>query len=711
VRFALCLAIGVLSAGCRQFSEVTDHRVDPKPPRPLPATGLTFPLDPPSLTALETVRAFPKLSFERPVLVTDAPDGRNELYVLEQPGTIHRFDNRDDVASTEVFLDIRDRVRMQHNEEGLLGLAFAPDFARSGVFYLYYSASNPRRVQISRFHAEGGVADPGSEESLLTVDQPYGNHNGGTILFGPDNMLYAGFGDGGAAGDPEAAGQDLGTLLAKIIRIEVGSSGRYRVPKDNPFYGVQGARPEIWAYGLRNPWRFSFDRQTGVMWAGDVGQDSLEEVDIIVKGGNYGWRHREGTRAFNPEGAPRDPYIDPVVEYGRRLGESITGGYVYRGTHLSAFRGAYFYGDYVTGNVWALTHDGTQTTSNELVARVPALSSFGEDEAGELYAVNLDGRLYRFEPKQERDAAPAFPTKLSQTGVFADTATLAPTAGLRPYDLRWPFWSDGADKQRWLVLPEGGQIEHDPEGAWGFPVGTAVVKHFEIAIDDAKPDVKRRLETRVMVHERRGWAGYTYRWNEAQTDADLVTTLFNEAIEVARGGKSQRIDYYYPAGSDCLRCHTVSHGEILGVRTRQLAGGPDSVLARWAADGLFAKNIGDATRFAAHPRPDDASASVDAKARAYLDVNCAICHHPGGPAPGSMDLRVTTSLADAGMLRVNAEQPVAGAGELRIDPGNHAASSLWLRTTARDQRRMPPLASNVIDEGGAALLEAWIDSL
>jgi uncharacterized repeat protein (TIGR03806 family) len=711
VRFALCLAIGVLSAGCRQFSEVTDHRVDPKPPRPLPATGLTFPLDPPSLTALETVRAFPKLSFERPVLVTDAPDGRNELYVLEQPGTIHRFDNRDDVASTEVFLDIRDRVRMQHNEEGLLGLAFAPDFARSGVFYLYYSASNPRRVQISRFHAEGGVADPGSEESLLTVDQPYGNHNGGTILFGPDNMLYAGFGDGGAAGDPEAAGQDLGTLLAKIIRIEVGSSGRYRVPKDNPFYGVQGARPEIWAYGLRNPWRFSFDRQTGVMWAGDVGQDSLEEVDIIVKGGNYGWRHREGTRAFNPEGAPRDPYIDPVVEYGRRLGESITGGYVYRGTHLSAFRGAYFYGDYVTGNVWALTHDGTQTTSNELVARVPALSSFGEDEAGELYAVNLDGRLYRFEPKQERDAAPAFPTKLSQTGVFADTATLAPTAGLRPYDLRWPFWSDGADKQRWLVLPEGGQIEHDPEGAWGFPVGTAVVKHFEIAIDDAKPDVKRRLETRVMVHERRGWAGYTYRWNEAQTDADLVTTPFNEAIEVVRGGKSQRIDYYYPAGSDCLRCHTVSHGEILGVRTRQLAGGPDSVLARWAADGLFAKSIGDATRFAAHPRPDDASASVDAKARAYLDVNCAICHHPGGPAPGSMDLRVTTSLADAGMLRVNAEQPVAGAGELRIDPGNHAASSLWLRTTARDQRRMPPLASNVIDEGGAALLEAWIDSL
>jgi glucose/arabinose dehydrogenase len=471
VRLALCVALGVLSAGCRQFTEVTDHRVDPKPPKPLPATGLTFPLDPPSPTPLATVRAFPKLTFDRPVFITDAPDDRNELYVLEQSGRIFVFENRDDVETAEVFLDIRDRVRMQHNEEGLLGLAFAPDYARSGVFYLYFSASDPRRAQISRFNADGDrrTADPSSEEPLLAVNQPYGNHNGGTVLSGPDGMLYAGFGDGGAAGDPEAAGQDLGTLLAKIVRLEVGSDGPYRVPPDNPFVDVAGARPEIWAYGLRNPWRFSFDRQTGALWAGDVGQDSLEEVDIVVRGGNFGWRHREGTRDFLPEGQPRDPYIDPVVEYGRRLGESITGGYVYRGTHLSAFRGVYFYGDYVTGNVWALTHDGKQTTSNELVARVPALSSFGEDAAGELYAVNLDGRLYRFEPEQERDAAPAFPTKLSQTGLFADTATLAPTAGLRPYDLRWPFWSDGASKRRWLVLPQGGRIEFDREARGDSP--------------------------------------------------------------------------------------------------------------------------------------------------------------------------------------------------------------------------------------------------
>ncbi len=710
MRLALYLALGVLSAGCRQFTEVTDHRVDPKPPKPLPETGLTFPLDPPSPTELVTVRAFPKLTFERPVFIADAPDDRNELYVLEQSGRILVFENRDDVATAAVFLDIRDRVRMQHNEEGLLGLAFAPDYARSGVFYLYYSASGPRRAQISRFRAPGDrrTADPSSEEPLLAVNQPYGNHNGGTVLFGPDGMLYAGFGDGGAAGDPEAAGQDRGTLLAKIVRLDVGSEGPYRVPSDNPFVDVAGARPEIWAYGLRNPWRFSFDRQTGALWAGDVGQDTLEEVDIVVRGGNYGWRHREGTREFLPEGTPRDPYIEPVVEYGRRLGESITGGYVYRGTHLSAFRGAYFYGDYVTGNVWALTHDGTKTTSNELVARVPALSSFGEDAAGELYAVNLDGRIYRFEPERARDAAPAFPTKLSQTGLFADTATLAPTASLRPYDLRWPFWSDGASKQRWLVLPQGGRIEFDAEGAWGFPVGTVVVKHFELPLDDARPGETVRLETRVMVHEKRGWAGYTYRWNEAQTDADLVMSPTTVRYDVVRAGKRVAQDWYFPAGSDCLRCHTESHGAILGVRTRQLGGGGDSVLARWAAEGLFTTDVGSG--HTVHPRPDDAT-SAEAKARAYLDVNCAICHHPGGPAPGSMDLRASTPLDRTNTIGVKPEDAVGLAGELRVAPGRHATSSMWARVTDPGDDRMPPLASTVIDREGAAVLAAWIDSL
>ena len=700
------VAACVLLAACRKFGpEVTDHRVDPKPPEALPATGLTFPLDPPSPTPLVTVRAFEKLEFQRPVLITYAPDGRDELYVLEQAGRILKFANDDDVGETEVFLDIRDRVRMNHNEEGLLGLAFAPDYADSGVFYLYYSASRPRRAQISRFRR----GDPSSEEPLLAVEQPYGNHNGGTVIFGPDGMLYAGFGDGGAAGDPQLAGQDLSTLLAKIVRLDVANEGPYEVPPDNPFVDVSGARPEIWAYGLRNPWRFSFDRQTGVMWAGDVGQDRLEEIDIIVKGGNYGWNHREGTRVYDRGGKPRDPYIEPVVEYGRRWGESITGGYVYRGTHLSAFRGAYFYGDYVTGNVWALSHDGEKTVSNELVARVPALASFGEDAAGELFAVNLDGRIYHFEPKDVSDAAPAFPTKLSQTGLFANVSTLAPTAGLRPYDLRWPFWSDGATKRRWLVLPEGGKVEFAAEGPWGFPTGTVVVKHFELPLDDAKPDKTVRLETRVMVHEKRGWAGYAYRWNEAQTDAELVTAPHSATFSVLRGGKSVEQEWYFPAGSDCLRCHTDSHGAVLGLRTRQLAGGKDSVLARWNADGVFTSDCGDTSKYPLHPTPDGA-ATAEAKARAYLDVNCAVCHHPGGPAPGSMDFRVTAKLADMQVVNTRAEDPLV-PGQLRVKPGDHAHSAMWSRVTSREREGMPPLASTVVDEAGAAILAGWIDQL
>src|SRR5690606_32543050 len=244
-------------------------------------------------------------------------------------------------------------------------------------------------------------------------------------------------------------------------------------PADNPFVGVGGARPEIWAYGLRNPWRFSFDRQTGELWAGDVGQDRLEEIDLVEKGGNYGWRWKEGTRDYaRSSHALEAPSVPPVVEYGRDLGASVTGGYVYRGTRLAAFRGAYFYGDYVTGNVWALHRDPTSPASvrTEIVARVPELSSFGEDARGGLYAISLRGAIFRFVPAEEpKQGGGCFPTTLSATGLFEDTAALRPSSRLLPYEVNVELWSDGATKRRWLVLPEGGKIELSVEGAWGFP--------------------------------------------------------------------------------------------------------------------------------------------------------------------------------------------------------------------------------------------------
>lgn len=704
------------------------HRVDPAPPVRVDATGLTFPLDGPSPTTLQAVRAFPRLEFDRPLFLGHAGDGSDRIFVVEQRGIVSVFPNDNDVANAAVFLDIRDQVRTEHNEEGLLGLAFDPDYAKNGFFYLYYSASKPRRVVISRWSLQVAEGDPNradatSERVLLEVVQPYGNHNGGTLVFGPDEKLYIGLGDGGSAGDPERAGQDLSTPLAKILRYDVDPDRGLVVPPDNPFVGREGALPDIWAYGLRNPWRCTFDRQLGTLWCGDVGQDSLEEVDIIVEGGNYGWRHMEGTREYDPPRSGVAPdVIRPVVEYGRHDGQSITGGYVYRGTHLPALRGAYVYGDYGTGNVWALVQKPGEPAQPQLVARVPLPSSFGEDERGELYAVGHRGRIYRFEPTDRAGAAPAFPTMLSQTGLFADTAKLQPAPGLLPYDVNVELWSDGAEKRRWLVLPAGERIGFAKDGAWEFPIGTVVVKHFELEV---APGERTRLETRALVHERAGWAGYTYRWNEAQTDAELVATpqLGTYDVTTKDGGKRKQT-WYFPAGSDCLRCHTPGYGEVLGIRTRQLAGRPlrsgqegrggesgMEILADWNARGLFASDVTALASLPVHPSIGDDAVPIDTRVRAYLDVNCAICHHPGGPAPGSMDLRVQTPIAATHMLDVRVEAPTGLADEHRVRPGAPAASAVVGRMRTRDRHAMPPLATTVPDEAAIALLSTWIGSL
>ena len=440
---------------------------------------------------------------------------------------------------------------------------------------------------------------------------------------------------------------------------------------------------------------------------------------MIDKGGNYGWSHMEGTREYDPprSGVAKD-VVAPVVEYGRREGQSVTGGYVYRGTHLPALRGAYVYGDYGTGNVWALVRKG-DAVENQLVARVPMPSSFGEDEAGELYAVGHRGALYRFEPVDEGGAAPAFPTRLSETGLFTDTAGLVPAPGLVPYDVNVELWSDGAHKRRWLVLPAGEHIGFANDGAWSFPVGTVVVKHFELEV---APGERVRLETRAMVHERAGWAGYTYRWNAAQTDAELVTTPQLATYDVtAPGGATAKQTWYFPAGSDCLRCHTPGYGEILGVRTRQLAGrtarsGPEGgedesgmdLLADWSARGLFATKLASTSALPQHPSITDTTAPLEDRARAYLDVNCAICHHPGGPAPGSMDLRVQTPLPATKLLDVRVEAPTGIADEHRIRTDAPDSSAVVARMRTRDRHAMPPLASTVPDAAAIALLSEWI---
>jgi len=351
----------------------------------------------PDRTALHAEVAFPNLSFENPVLITHAGDGSNRLFVVEQAGRIRVFPNDAAVRADEVVVFLNKTAEvLSGGELGMLGLAFDPDYAANGFFYVNYTLDNPRRSRIARFRvsADPARAAPESETVLLEFEQPFANHNGGALAFGPDGMLYAASGDGGSAGDPQNNAQRLDTLLGKVLRIAPDGS----IPSDNPFADRPGARGEIWAYGLRNPWRMSFDRQTGTLWAGDVGQGAREEIDIIVRGGNYGWRVYEGTQPFdNPANLPADAFLAPVLDYGRELGGSVVGGYVYRGTALPALAGAYVYGDFLSGRVWALYYDAAAgaVTENAEIARVPNPSSFGEDAAGEIYATSFDGRIYR----------------------------------------------------------------------------------------------------------------------------------------------------------------------------------------------------------------------------------------------------------------------------------------------------------------------------
>ena len=674
--------------------------------------GLQFPIGIPQPGALTPVRAFPNLGFSRPVKITHAGDGTDRLFVVEQEGRIRVFDNDPGATSSTLFLDITDRVSRASNEEGLLGLAFDPRFSVNGHFYVYYSAAGPRRSVIARFTATGNDADESSEFILRTIAQPFGNHNGGDLAFGPDELLYVSCGDGGSGGDPQNHGQNLDTFLGTILRMRTNGG-----PADtNPFYtGAGGARDYIWAYGLRNPWRMSFDRVTDELWTGDVGQNAYEEIDIVERGGNYGWRIREGDSDFdNPTSRPASDFIGPVQTYGRSLGTSVTGGYVYRGNALRSLYGAYLYADFVSGRVWALVMNGDTVASNTQVATVQNPSSFGEDEAGELYVCSFNGSIYRFEEQGSPPPAGPIPDRLSQTGLFSSLAPLTPSAGLVPYDVNAPLWSDGATKRRWIALPDDRAIGFAETGAWTFPLGTVIVKHFDLS---TAPGVVASVETRVLVHERRGWRGYSYRWNEAGTEANLIDDAETREFTIQEPGGPRLQTWTYPSRDDCLRCHTAAAGFVLGVRTVQLnrafdyGAASDNQLRTWEHIGMFDGPVPAPSQLSALAMPADTSAPLDDRARAYLDSNCSSCHLPAGPTAVNMDLR--WSVAESAMELfgvVPSDGSLGLLNERRAVAGVKESSTLWERMRLRDDKAMPPLGSHVLDAFGVDLIGDWIDS-
>jgi glucose/arabinose dehydrogenase len=347
--------------------------------------------------------AFPNLTFSSPLFLTNAGDGSDRIFVVEQSGRIKVFPNSPSVSNAKIFLDITDRV-VSGGEMGLLGLAFYPDYQNNGYFYVNYIADNPLRTIVSRFQVTSNPdsADKNSEFQILTFNQPYQNHNGGWISFRPsDGYLYIETGDGGSGGDPQNNGQSIYTMLGKILRIDVDGGTPYAIPTTNPFYDSTGnVVREIYAWGLRNPWRSSFDPVTDWFWCGDVGQDSWEEIDLIENGKNYGWRVMEGFHCYNPSiGCDTTGKVLPIWEYGHGPECSITGGYVYRGPGVPELVGKYIYGDYCSNKIWSLEYDGINPPTNTyLLTATGPLTSFGIDEQNELYLTSFNGKIYRFTP-------------------------------------------------------------------------------------------------------------------------------------------------------------------------------------------------------------------------------------------------------------------------------------------------------------------------
>ncbi|HKE93074.1 MAG TPA: PQQ-dependent sugar dehydrogenase, partial [Povalibacter sp.] len=614
------------------------------------------------------------------------------------------------------------------SEMGLLGMAFAPNFPTDPRVFLSYTAivSGQRLSRISAFRTtDGGAtlnADP--EQILLTLNQPEANHNGGNIVFGKDGYLYIGFGDGGGGGDAHGDpgnGQRLTTMLGKMLRINVGdnSATTYTIPPDNPFAsnpkcsaaGGTAACPEIYAWGFRNPWRWSFDRDTGDLWVGDVGQGLWEEVDTVERGGNYGWRCREGAHDYNSAGTTgcsSAASIDPVAEYDHSLGTAITGGYVYRGPQTTPLKGRYIFGDSGSGRIWAWLPERATAPRQPTQLADTSLSivSFGQGNDGELYVVNYSS-LHRI-VFQAPTGGGTVPASLSATGCVNAADPKQPASGLIPYAINAPFWSDGATKNRWVGLPDGQSITVQSGGDWDLPNGTVLMKNFTVGT--------RLIETRLfMRHMDDGsWGGYTYSWNDAQTDATLV-----------RGGAVRDIgngqQWIYPSEAQCTQCHTNAAGNSLGLETAQLNRDFLYPQTGRVANELFTLNhiqtltppIPDPSAQPKMPDPADTTAPLGDRARAYLHTNCSQCHRPGGPTPSSMDLRYTTALNQSNACNVAPQSGDLGVGSAArlIAPGNATNSIIVNRVNRRDANGMPPVGSNVVDAAGVTLLTQWINGL
>jgi len=540
-------------------------------------------------------------------------------------------------------------------------------------------------------------------------------HCGGMLQFGPDGLLYISTGDDSSP----LNSQDLNSLHGKILRIDTSRSSGYAIPKDNPFAEHADVRKEIWAYGLRNPWRFSIDPDTGYLWAGDVGDNLSEEINQILPGSNSGWPQFEGNRRNIDYKSSSTTPITPVLTMERRYRRSvIVGGEVYRGKALPNLRGAYLYADFINGKVFTVRFGNDQSIQQEEIGILRWPTAFGRDASNELYIVTMADGIYRIEEAPKARQSQPFPRRLSQSALFLDTKQLIPSTSLISYEVISPRWSDGARAKRWIKLPASG-IHFYREGHWDFPKGTALIEHFEIDTVEGDPSSAIRLETRVLQRSDSGqWRGYSYRWNNDQTDAVLDLNAATKEIEIQDPQKPNELrkqTYSYPSSFDCLVCHNKSTGFVLGIKTLQLnreidhQGISTNQLTHWKSLGLFRNEVDQPQTLPALVDPSDERHTLNDRARSYLDTNCAHCHQPGGPTNFKMDLRFavsTTKKINYKTLSKNRKYK----DFFKVHPGHPMTSILLAKMLATDKFRMPPLASNRVDPLINGLFSQWFMS-
>jgi uncharacterized repeat protein (TIGR03806 family) len=669
-----------------------------------------FPGPPPPY---RVVRTFPRLQVVFPIAVAHQP-GSDRLLLIQQMqawtghGRLLRIKDEPDPDSFELLLTL----------DGIAyGLAFHREFARNG--YLYIGGNGPmngkKQTRITRYTMEPKPPyhlDPKSAKVIIEWDSD--GHNGGDLAFGNDGMLYVTSGDGTSDSDTNHAGQDLSKLLSKVLRIDVDhpDPGKmYSVPKDNPFVGQTGVRPETWAYGMRNPWRLHIDRKTGDIWVGQNGQDLWEQVYLVQKGANYGWSAYEGSHPFYVDRMRGpSPLSLPIAEHPHSEMRSLTGGVVYYGEKLPELRGAYIYGDWSTGKIFGIKHDhGRVTWHRELATTTLQITGFGLDSKGELLiADHGGGAYYRLEPTPHQEQPARFPTKLSETGLFVSVPEHRLHPALIPYSVNAPLWSDGADKERFIALPGLTQIEFTPAHGWNFPEGTVLVKTFSL---EMAADGKRRIETRLLTKQQGQWYGYSYLWNSAQTDAELVAAEGADRDYQMRGGRKQT--WHYPSRVECMVCHSRAANFVLGPSLLQMNKGDQ--LQRLEALGVFKTKPSLPTK-PEEPRKlaglNQAGADLQARARSYLHANCAQCHVPAGGGNAQIDLEITTPREKMHLIGEKPLHDTFGIKDAKLlVPGDPERSILYQRLKRRGPGQMPPLATSAVDEDALRVIRQWIESL